>query len=141
MKKSGWRQFVWPEAATLEHAVKYCRMAGMMALMSFCIKAVELTFTKLDFLALGEAITFLVLGILMFRCSRVAAVSLAALSVWYAGFKLMPIFNGENPPTISIWPVIFMWVYIQGVRGAFSFEKLKSIPSKAGPIEDSRSAA
>jgi hypothetical protein len=134
------RQFFWPEIKDQEGAKKVCHTAAAAAfliaiittvIIILSLRGVEL-FSKINELAFFDVGLFLIIGVFLYRCSRIAAV-MALLLYAFEQYEMIRI----TKPQWSFTIVLFLLFFINGIRGAFAYHAIKR---KEGEAERLQSA-
>lgn len=131
------QNWLWPAIDDLEDAKKAAHLGagcaffvavvtGIVTVLS--VRGMKL-FPGLDASGFLDAGLFLLIGIFIYRYSRIAAVAGLLL---YVGEQIMMIkMNGFR---FSLIPVFFTLHFIAGVRGTFDYHHLKKIEMKEVPL-------
>jgi uncharacterized membrane protein YfhO len=125
---------LWPNTLDLESARKACKsaavgafiVAGLTAIVAAISLGGSTIIAGINGWAFLDAGIFALLGLFVWRCSRVAAV--ITLAMFILERVMMMAQNG-----IAGFPValILLYYFIVGVRGAFAYHRMQSETAKA----------
>ncbi|MGB2936893.1 MAG: hypothetical protein WBD05_01640 [Phycisphaerae bacterium] len=119
-------RWLWPSVHTLQSAHKATRVAFWFALVVAVVTAVFSVLAIYSPWSLLDAALFGAVAIGLYRHSRVAAVACLFLYAYdMVGHCMLP--EGAIPPSGYWWAIrlLFTLVFLGGIRGAFSYHRLK----------------
>jgi len=119
----------WPEVSTVETAIKATKGALVASIVVACLTGALAIYGSynnpiilgLDAWALIDSILFFIIAFSIWKLSRVGAVFGLLLYILERVDMWMYTESG-----FSILTVLFVIMYIHGIRGTFSYHKLKS---------------